>query len=92
MRWNSILPVCIFSATFLVSADVAKVGVFVVDDRTGEPMKDVSVTGSFRMDNGWLAFKGGEPPNRDSAVTDVNGRCRLRGRTNCGRMQSYVPL
>ena len=86
MRWNSILPVCIFSATFLVSADVAKVGVFVVDDRTGEPMKDVSVTGSFRMDNGWLAFKGGEPPNRDSAVTDVNGRCRLRGRTNCGRM------
>ena len=86
MCWNSILPVCIFSATFLVSADVAKVGVFVVDDRTGEPMKDVSVTGSFRMDNGWLAFKGGEPPNRDSAVTDVNGRCRLRGRTNCGRM------
>ena len=86
MCWNSILPVCIFSATFLVSADVAKVGVFVVDDRTGEPMKDVSVTGSFRMDNGWFAFKGGEPPNRDSAVTDVNGRCRLRGRTNCGRM------
>ena len=86
MRWNSILPVCIFSATFLVSAAVAKVWVFVVDDRTGEPMKDVSVTGSFRMDNGWLAFKGGEPPNRDSAVTDVNGRCRLRGRTNCGRM------
>ena len=86
MRWNSILPVCIFSATFLVSADVAKVGVLVVDNRTGEPMKDVPVTGSFRMDNGWLAFKGGEPPNRDSAVTDVNGRCRLRGRTNCGRM------
>ena len=86
MRWNSILPVCIFPATFLVLADVAKVGVLVVDDRTGEPMKDVSVTGSFRMDNGWLAFKGGEPPNRDSAVTDVNGRCRLRGRTNCGRM------
>ncbi len=90
MRWNSILPVCIFSATFLVSADVAKVGVFVVDDRTGEPMKDVSVTGSFRMDNGWLAFKGGEPPNRDSAITDVNGRCRLRGRTNCGRMGVWV--
>lgn len=90
MCWNSILPVCIFSATFLVSADVAKVGVFVVDDRTGEPMKDVSVTGSFRMDNGWLAFKGGEPPNRDSAVTDVNGRCRLRGRTNCGNIGCWV--
>lgn len=73
------------------NADLAKVGAFVVDDKTGAPLRNVSVVGYFSIKvNGWLAFKGGEPPNRDSAVTDVNGRCRLRGRTNCGDVGCWV--
>ena len=73
------------------NADLAKVGAFVVDDKTGAPLRNVPVVGYFSIKvNGWLAFKGGEPPNRDSAVTDVNGRCRLRGRTNCGDVGCWV--
>ena len=73
------------------NADLAKVGAFVVDDKTGAPLRNVPVVGYFSIKvNGWLAFKGGEPPNRDSVVTDVNGRCRLRGRTNCGDVGCWV--
>ena len=63
------------------NADLAKVGAFVVDGRTGAPLRNVSVVGYFSIKvNGWLAFKGGEPPNRDSVVTDVNPTFHVRTR------------
>lgn len=90
MRREFMLSLCILSAGLLALADVAKVGVLVLDDETGLPMEGVPVTGYFRINSGWLAFKGGEPPNRDFASTDAEGRCRLRGKTNCGTMGVWV--
>ena len=37
-----------------------------------------------------MAWKGGVEPNIDTGLTDVNGMCRLRGRTNCGRVGCWV--
>ena len=66
------------------NADLAKVGAFVVDGRTGEPLKNVLVRGGFDNHWGWLAVKGAPLPNESFARTDANGFCRLRGRTNIG--------
>ena len=66
------------------NADLAKVGAFVVDGWTGEPLKNVLVRGGFDNHWGWLAVKGAPLPNESFARTDVNGFCRLRGRTNIG--------
>ena len=66
------------------NADLAKIGAFVVDGRTGEPLKNVLVRGGFDNHWGWLAVKGAPLPNESFARTDANGFCRLRGRTNIG--------
>ena len=66
------------------NADLAKVGAFVVDGRTGEPLKNVLVRGGFDNHWGWLAVKGAPLPNESFARTDANGFCQLRGRTNIG--------
>ncbi len=66
------------------NADLAKVGAFAVDGWTGEPLKNVLVRGGFDNHWGWLAVKGAPLPNESFARTDVNGFCRLRGRTNIG--------
>lgn len=69
---------------YQANADLAKVGAFVVDGRTGEPLKNVLVRGGFDNHWGWLAVKGAPLPNESFARTDANGFCRLRGRTNIG--------
>ena len=73
-----------------LDADIARFGVFVVDDKTGKALKNISVMGVFDVNSGWFAVKGSDGPNFDRAVTDVNGRCRLRGRTNCGNVGCWV--
>ena len=84
--------VCFFTLLSVCQsdADIARFGVFVVDDKTGKALKNVSVMGVFDVNNGWFAVKGSDGPNFDRAVTDVNGRCRLRGRTNCGNVGCWV--
>ena len=84
--------VCFFTLLSVCQsdADIARFGVFVVDDKTGKALKNVSVMGVFDVNNGWFAVKGSDGPNLDRAVTDVNGRCRLRGRTNCGNVGCWV--
>ena len=84
--------VCFFTLLSMCQsgADIARFGVFVVDDKTGKALKNVSVMGVFDVNNGWFAVKGSDGPNLDRAVTDVNGRCRLRGRTNCGNVGCWV--
>ena len=84
--------VCFFTLLSMCQsgADIARFGVFVVDDKTGKALKNVSVMGVFDVNNGWFAVKGSDGPNLDRAVTDVNGRCRLRGRTNCGNIGCWV--
>lgn len=84
--------VCFFTLLSMCQsdADIARFGVFVVDDKTGKALKNVSVMGVFDVNGGWFAVKGSDGPNFDRAVTDVNGRCRLRGRTNCGNVGCWV--
>lgn len=84
--------VCFFTLLSMCQsdADIARFGVFVVDDKTGKVLKNVSVMGVFDVNSGWFAVKGSDGPNFDRAVTDVNGRCRLRGRTNCGNVGCWV--
>ena len=84
--------VCFFTLLSVCQsdADIARFGVFVVDDKTGKALKNVSVMGVFDVNSGWFAVKGSDGPNFDRAVTDVNGRCRLRGRTNCGNVGCWV--
>ena len=67
-------------------SDIAKLGVLVVDDTTGRPIPNVKVTGIFHKDNGWLRVKGPPEPDIDEVVTDANGRCRVWGRTNIGKV------
>ena len=84
--------VCFFTLLSVCQsdADIARFGVFVVDDKTGKALKNISVMGVFDVNSGWFAVKGSDGPNFDRAVTDVNGRCRLRGRTNCGNIGCWV--
>ena len=80
----ALLPLCVAVTTAHAFLDVAKLGVLVLDESTGLPVKDVLVRGGFENYHGWLAVKGAPPPNENFARTDVNGRCTVRGRTNNG--------
>ena len=71
-------------------ADVANVDVMVVDDDTDLPVKGVRVTGYFTVDIGARAWTESSVPNKASAVTDKNGRCKVSGKTNCGRAGCWV--
>ena len=75
---------------FISLGDIAKISVVVQDEGSLKPMAGVSVKGVFSVNNGWMAWKGGVEPNIDTGLTDVNGMCRLRGRTNCGRVGCWV--
>ena len=66
----------------LVLGDLAKMEVVVVDDDTGLPMTNVTVKGTFPINNGWSAFKGAARPNTDVQNTNAKGWCRLSGETN----------
>ena len=78
-----------FCFSTLAFVDVAKLGCLVLDDKSGQPLQGIGVTGVFHMDNGWLGVKGNDN-NVDESVTDANGFCQLRGRTNCGDACCFV--
>ena len=71
-------------------ADTAKVSALVIDDKGRMPIAGVTVTAYFTVDIGWRAWSEPSPPNTDSALTDLEGCCRLSGKTNCGRVGCWV--
>lgn len=75
---------------FVCHADIAKFTVSVVDDITGEPMKDVEVTAGFGVDAGWKAWTESAPIVEDVRHTDQSGLCRLKGETNTGETWARV--
>ena len=79
--------VCMVS---LCHADIAKFTVSVIDDITGEPMKDVEVTAGFGVDAGWKAWTESAPIVEDVRHTDQSGLCRLKGETNTGETWATV--
>ena len=89
MNWKRILLVTAQGFVLLASANLAKLGVLVVDEVTGKPIRDVRVVGIFC--NSPTIFSLQTPDsNVDEAVTDANGRCRVWGRTNNGRVGYLV--
>lgn len=58
MNWNNAVLIGFCAVSTLAQAFVARVGVLVVDDSTGKPMKDITVTGTFSVNNGWGAWGG----------------------------------
>lgn len=73
-------------------SDLAKFEVFVVDDKTENPVRDVEVVGTFIVNNGMLAWKGAADPNICRAKTDLDGRCTLRGKTNRGEAGCHIGI
>ncbi len=91
MNLKIVLIVCFCMLSLFVWGDVAKVGVRVLNEATDAPIANVPVKGYFTMEEDpWFAIKGRRLPNEDSSTTGMNGQCRLRGRTNCGRMGCWV--
>ena len=86
----ALLVVCIIAVSAMALFDTAKLGVFVVDDVSGMPVKDVLVRGAFENYHGWDAVKGAPPPNECFARTDAKGCCKVRGRTNNGEAGAAV--
>ena len=86
----ALVPLCVAVTTAHAFLDVAKLGVLVLDESTGLPVKDVLVRGGFENYHGWLAVKGAPPPNEDFVRTDADGRCTVRGRTNNGEAGAAV--
>ena len=74
-----------------VYADIAHIEALVLDEVSGEPVKDVAVCGSFMIEgNPWDYVKGHPSPNFDYGRTDSLGRCKLKGKTNCGRVSCFL--
>ena len=89
MRTSFTIATIMFACNALF-ADTAKVSALVIDDKEMLPIANVTVTAYFTVDIGWRAWSEPSPPNTDSAVTDFDGRCRLSGKTNCGKVGCWV--
>jgi hypothetical protein len=88
---REILIVLFFiAAAECASADIAKLGVLVLDDITNEPVEGVKVRGGFMVNAGWNAVKGSPLPNECFRLTDKNGMCNVEGKTNNGRAGAAV--
>ena len=71
-------------------SDMARIAVKVIDDETGEPIKGVSVIGSFRDNIGWRAWTESVKPDLDRKTSDKEGSCLVSGETNCGDASFWV--
>ena len=89
MRTTFTIATIMFASNALF-ADTAKVSALVMDDKEMLPIANVTVTAYFTVDIGWRAWSEPSPPNTDSAMTGFDGRCRLSGKTNCGKVGCWV--
>ena len=78
------LSVCMASVCAL--ADMAKVGVVVVDEKTLAPIEGATVKAWFQWNIGWRAWSEPTPIVTDTRITDKKGFCRLEGKTNVGEV------
>ncbi len=73
-------------------ADTARIGAYVIDAVTKEPLQGATVRGGFGNDNGWRVWTESAPVNEDFQATDSSGMCWLRGKTNIGRAGCAVRM
>ena len=78
------LSVCM--ASVCAFADMAKVGVAVIDEKTQDPIEGATVKAWFQWNIGWRAWSEPTPIVTDTKITDKKGFCRLEGKTNVGEV------
>lgn len=78
------LSVCM--AAVCAFADMAKVGVVVIDEKTQDPIEGATVKAWFQWNIGWRAWSEPTPIVTDTKITDKKGFCRLEGKTNVGEV------
>ena len=78
------LSVCLASVGAF--ADIAKVRVVVIDEKTQAPVEGATVKAWFQWNIGWKAWSEPTPIVTDTKITDGKGFCRLEGKTNVGEV------
>ena len=73
-----------------LKADTARFSVVVLDLEEGFPISNATVRANFAKDIGWRAWTDSACPDVAIATTDKNGVCKLKGKTNCGRVCCWV--
>ena len=81
----SILPIWIF-------ADLAKFSVVVLSEDNLMPIEGVQMQANFWENNGWQAWTQAPRVEVDRQITDKNGFCKFRGKTNCGNVCCFVAI
>ena len=80
----------IFIAVLSVSyADTVKFSALVVDALTQEPIENVKVGAGFTMDAGPV-WDNRYKYEHKKYITDIKGRCEIRGESNCGHAGCYI--
>ena len=87
---NEIVSVCAMMSVCGGMAATAKLGVVVVDADDGHPLRDVKVAGVFVNKAFVPVWDNGPNNNVTYEITDSNGRCTLRGSTNCGTVNCCI--
>ena len=77
-------------AAMRLLADKASIGAFVMDSMNNAPLSGAEIVASFEDDIGWRAWTESPRPDIERGVTDINGFCRIIGKTNCGRSSCWV--
>ena len=70
--------------------DKAYISAYVLDAVNQEPLKGVKMVARFEDDIGWRAWTEEANPDIVHGRTDINGFCRLNGRTNCGKSSCWI--
>ena len=88
---STVITIALICQGNSVLADFSRIEALVVDAVSGKPLEGVKVCGSFEVkDNSWNYVKGGASPNLDFGETDAQGRCKLSGKTNSGKVACFL--
>lgn len=90
------MKTCFFIISCLLSsfilADIAKFSVVVLSNDDLMPIEGVQLQANFWEDNGWKAWTESPHVDVDRQITDKNGFCRFKGKTNCGNVCCFVTV
>jgi hypothetical protein len=70
--------------------DRAYIAAYVFDAVDRAPLSGVKMVARFEDDIGWRAWTEEANPDIIHGRTDINGFCRLSGRTNCGKSSCWI--
>ena len=89
---NFCLLVLCYVFPMWIFADIAKFSVVVLSADDLKPIEGVQVHANFWENNGWKAWTQAPHVDTDRQITDKNGFCRLKGKTNCGNVCCFVSV